>query len=129
VRKELEMQLTWEDVVNRDDFIGGELEIADGGEVFRGPISSIEIKEDGLVYIRSPWVARKDPDSGEWNKWPNGPVMLNPKFISPHDIGSGRIFFTMPSLGQGTIFPKGGSKLDPSKVKGLTDADLAAANA
>ncbi|MFA5888638.1 MAG: hypothetical protein WCW47_01370 [Candidatus Paceibacterota bacterium] len=109
--------MTWEDVLRRDDIVGGDLETQEDGTYYRGPISKIELR-DGLIFFESPWVARLVPGS-EWEKWQIFPFYINPTEVSPQDIGDGRIMFTMPFLGAGVIFPKGGSKLDPAKVKGL----------
>ena len=109
--------MKWEDVLQRDDIVGGDLETQEDGRVYRGPISSIRI-EGEMVYFRSPWTARMNAD-GTWEKWHITGCGTNTKMCPPNDIGEGRVQFSMPMLGFGVIFPKGGSKLDPSKVKGL----------
>ena len=112
--------MEWKDVLQRDDIVGGDLETQEDGAYYRGPISKIELR-DGLLYIESSWVARMVPGGGGgWEKWDVPfPFFVNPKDVSPQDIGEGRVMFNMPLLGIGVIFPKGGSKLDPAKVKGL----------
>lgn len=114
-------QLTWDDVLKREDLVGGDIESQEDGVVYRGPLA--EIKDDGdSVSFKSPWCARMNPDTGEWEKWPITSSFVGKDATKPQDIGNGRIFFQMPFLGVCTIFPKGGSKLDPAKVK---DLDLA----
>jgi len=113
--------MEWQEIVNRDDIVGGDIEAQECGDVYRGPIESITIDGD-MVIIKSAWMAKLPNGlhgSGEWEKWGITQLVFNAKFIKPQDIGSGRIFFQMPTLGVATIFPKGGSKLDPAKVKGL----------
>ena len=111
-------RITWEEVLERDDIVGGDIETQEDGDVYRGPIESIEKSDDSII-IKSPWLAKMTPGEGVWRKWNITSMSINPSHIHPQDIGNGRIFFQMPMLGGATIFPKGGSKLDPSKVEGL----------
>jgi len=110
-------QLTWEDVIKRDNIVGGDLETHEDGDVYRGPIESIELK-DGYVSFKSPWIAKLDQKTGTWEKWHITSCGITAE-IKPNDIGDGRIQFNMTILGIGIIFPKGGSKLDSAKVKDL----------
>lgn len=111
------LPLTWERVLERDDLIGGDIENHENGDVYRGPLESIEIK-NGQVFFTSPWTAKLNRETGEWRKWHINSCSINEKSL-PGDIGDGRLQFNMPGLGMAVIFPKGGSKLDPKKVKGL----------
>ena len=111
-------QITWEDVIKREDIVGGDLETHEDGGVYRGPIELIELK-DGYVRFRSPWVAKFDEKTGTWKNWHITSCGITAE-CKPNDIGNGRIQFTMIMLGFGIIFPKGGSKLDPARVEGLT---------
>ena len=61
--------ITWEDVIRRDDIVGGDLETHEEGEVYRGRIESIELK-DGYVNLRCSWVAKLDSTNGTWKNWP-----------------------------------------------------------
>jgi hypothetical protein len=112
-------KLTWKEVFKRDDIVGGDNEEQDGGQVFRGPIKSIILQPDGSYCIELEWCARLDPESGEWKKWAITQSFVNDKETQPSDIGDGRIGYYRIMCGPGVIFPKGGSKLDPSKVKDL----------
>lgn len=107
--------MNWQDVLNRDDIVGGDLETQEDGVVYRGPIASIELK-NGLVYFTLPWMAVLN--NGKWLKWHTRDCFVIADCL-PHNIGNGRIKFEMPFLGFGVIFPRGGSKLDPAKVEGL----------
>jgi hypothetical protein len=85
---------------------------------YRGPLGKIELDGDSIRFTM-PWCARLN--GGEWEKWDITSSFVT-KEVEPQDIGDGRIHFSMPFLGHCTIFPKGGSKLDPFKVKGLASA-------
>ena len=115
-------KLTWEDVLKRTDLIGGDIESVEDGVPYRGPLSKIEMDET-MVHFFSPWCAYLDLQTGEWKKW-NITSCSVIKEILPVDIGGGRVCFSLPLLGPCTLFPKGGSKLDPTKVKGLDLADI-----
>lgn len=111
--------MTWEEVLRRDDIVGGDIETHEDGHVYRGPISSFRI-EGGMVRFESPWCARMPEDmSSGWKKWDITAGFVSTSIV-PNDIGDGRVQFEMPWLGFGVIFPKSGSKLDPTRVEGLT---------
>ena len=111
-------QLTWDHVLKRDDLIGGDLESQEDDVAYRGPLA--EIKEDGnIIHFLSPWCARLNPETSEWENWHITSLSVNKDMVTPQDIGGGRVFFSMAFLGVCTIFPKSGSKLDPAMVKGL----------
>jgi len=109
-------RIAWEDVLRRDDIVGGEIETQEDGDVYRGPIESIELKNN-YVSIKCAWVAKRLED-GRWVKWHITASGVAAE-CKPNDIGDGRIQYHMPMLGMAVIFPKGGSKLDPTKVEGL----------
>ena len=112
-------EMTWEQVLARDDIVGGDLETQEGGAVYRGPISEIKM-EDSMVVFYSAWVAKMSMSApGEWEKWDITTLRVNAELATPRDIGDGRIMFMMPMVGPAVIFLKGGSQLDPAKVKGL----------
>lgn len=111
-------ETTWEEIAKRDDIVGGELETQEDGEIFRAKISKVTL-ENGFFTIESEWVAKMDTKAASWILWENQPFPVNTKFVKPSDIGDGRISFTLPGLGIAVIFPKGGSQLDPAKIKGL----------
>lgn len=108
--------MTWEDVLKRNDIVGGDIETQEDGVVYRGPLSGIRM-EGNHVHFDSPWCARME--GSKWKTWPVYPCFVEKMTSPPRDIGNGRIQFNMPMLGFGVIFPKGGSKLDPAKVEGL----------
>ncbi len=110
--------LTWDDVLKDENLIGGEIESHEGGTVYRGPISKIA-RSGEMVEIISPWCARLNPESGEWEKWDVNTSAINPQYSTPQQIGNGRVMFSMMFIGTCVLFPKTGSKIDPEKVKGL----------
>lgn len=114
-------QSAWNEVLKREDLIGGDIESQEDGVAYRGPLA--EIKEDGnVVRFTSPWCARLNPETGEWENWHITSSFVSKDMVTPQDIGDGRVHFSMPFLGACTIFPKNGSKLDAQKVKGLPKA-------
>jgi hypothetical protein len=111
--------MTWEEILERDDIVGGDIESQEDGIIFRGPIESIKIK-DGIVIIKSKWLARLDPrESDGWKKSDTTELSVSAN-SKPEKIPGNRIYFQFPPPGQCIIFPKGDSKLDPKLVKDLT---------
>lgn len=110
--------MNWEEIVRREDIVGGDIETQEDGDVYRGPIKEIRL-EDGYVTIKSDWMAKMEGKNGRWRKWNITSLVFAVKMVQAQDIGEGRIFFRLHALGIGTIFPRGGSKLDPAKVEGL----------
>lgn len=111
------MSLTWDDVLKRTDLIGGDIESIEDGVPYRGPLSEMR-REGNMIVFESPWVARMSPETGEWESWHITHSSINAE-VEPQDIGQQRVMFYAPLLGPTTLFPKGGSKLDPAKVKGF----------
>jgi hypothetical protein len=122
--KKRQKKLQWEDVVKRNDIVGGDIEAQEDGDVYRGPISSIELK-GGTVIINSPWMAKMEGRSEQWKKWDITRISFDAAMCPPKEIREGRIRFSLLLLGSVVIFPKGGSKLDSSKVEGLEVAQPA----
>ena len=110
--------LTWEEVLERDDLIGGDIESQEDGAVYRGPLSDIT-RDGDIITFESPWCARLDPDEAVWRKWNITSCFVNVTASRPTDIGDGRVMFPLPMLGHCVIFPKGDSQLDPANVEGL----------
>lgn len=111
-------QMTWDDVLKNEALIGGDIESQEGGVVYRGPLAEIK-EDDDSIHFSSPWCARLNPETGEWENWHITSSHVNKDMVTPQAIGDGRIMFQMPFLGACTIFPRDGSKLDTRKVKGL----------
>ena len=111
--------LTWEDVIKRNDLIGGDVEINDTDYIYRGPVKSI-MKYRGWVFINMLWTGRRSAgvDKG-WESLPTTTLFLANAKILPIDIGRGHVSFSRLPLGFGIFYPIGDSKLDPDKVKGL----------
>ncbi len=110
--------MKWGDVFKRDDIVGGDLEVQEDGDVYRGPIKSLEL-ENGVVTINWEWCAKMTLiGGGVWRAHNLTNVSLR-SAIDPQELGDKRILIMPPLLGVWVIFPKGGSKLDPTKVVGL----------
>ena len=110
-------ELTWDEVLKRNDLIGGNIQTIKGGIVFCGPIGKIE--EDGeFIRFTYPWCARMNGD--KWEKHPVTTCSIN-KEVSPQDIGNGRVYFSYLS-GSCTLFPRDHTNFDPNMVEGLPKA-------
>ncbi|MBI2038238.1 MAG: hypothetical protein HYT15_04960 [Candidatus Magasanikbacteria bacterium] len=112
--------MNWREVANRDDVVGGEIETQEGEFVFRGPIASVEVRDDGLVYFQVAWAAQKPISmEGGWVKHETTSFVASAD-VSVEDIGEGKLHFRTSFAESGTIFLKGsGNKLDPRRVRGL----------
>jgi hypothetical protein len=115
---------------NKGKLIGGDLEHIEFPEgAFRGPVSDLIIEGDTLTVV-SPWVARIDinshglPVGDSWEKVTRRGAeraqytIMDGIISAPQSIGAGRFHFSY-AFARVTFFPKGGSKLDRSKVRGL----------
>lgn len=112
------MRITWNEVLERDDIIGGDIELQAGGIVYRGPIESITLI-GSMVTLKPSWLARLNPSTFGWEKCDASEQFVDAEAFPPHDIGNGRILFGADSRGGvTTLFPKG-NNLDPSAVDGL----------
>ena len=110
--------MTWEEVLARDDLIGGDIESQEDGDVYRGPLAEIREEGDAIIFS-SHWCARLNRETSGWEKWHITSLLVSKSMVTPVDAGTDRVFLSLPALGACTIFPKNGSKLDPSKVRGL----------
>ncbi len=113
--------MKWEEVIKRDDIVGGEIEIQDGAYVYRGPIESIAIV-DGYVRISTKWTARLNKLSfGDgWEEVEGKSSSFHVEYCPPSDIGGKRIVWSPPAMGPCVIFPKGGSTLDVARVRWMS---------
>jgi hypothetical protein len=117
---------------NRERYIGGDIEHIENPEgCFRGPILSIEVEEEALVFVTE-WtghilVGAHNLPVGNWKAATTpDPTRFTytfgdddfPLLGRPQDIGSGRYHFRYP-FSMVTLFPQGGSKLDRSRVQDL----------
>lgn len=112
------MHLTWNDVLNNPDLIGGDIESQECGNVYRGPLKKIS-REGNLIVFESEWMARMEEGTDTWKKWDITKLKVDSKCILPRDIGGGRVSFQVAFPDIVVIFPKGGSKLDPAAVEEL----------
>jgi hypothetical protein len=115
------MNLTQERV---QEYVGGQIEIQNPGEgyMYRGDIKIIDIK-DGELTVTTSWLAKgigSLPIPRGWVKAENKPYVISLEIYSVSEIGDNRLCLNSPFVGETTVlFPKGGSRLEPSKVAGL----------
>ena len=116
------MKLT-EDILAK--FFGGDIEVQSVNEnyCFRGRIKAVEVKNN-VFTVKLEWLAENEGGSSNpSSKWKldkrvNYEATLD--IYSVSDIGEGRLMLNSVLVGENVVlFPKGGSQLDPSKVKGL----------
>lgn len=114
---------------HRARFVGGDIEQTENPEgTFRGPITSIQI-QGGKLIIRVQWSAHLDRNV--WRKCtepdiPHPEVFTydlaefdgQPLTTAPQDIEGGRITFGY-AFASIVLYPRGGSRLDPSRVVGM----------
>jgi hypothetical protein len=106
-------------------FVGGQAEIQNPGEEYlcRGEISKATI-QGTEVHLEFAWMAKGEgfpPLPKRWVAGNTRPYDIDLQIYSTSDIGNGRICFNSTILGElATLFPPDGSKLDPTKVEGLT---------
>ena len=113
--------MTWNDVLARTDLVGGFIESHEEGDRFYGPISEI-IKDGKTICIKSPWYARLNTDTGDWEKWGAAEVVsVVEDFAQPVSDGDGSVLFSMQLLGNYALFPNdlSTSRLDSNEIKGL----------
>lgn len=110
--------MRWEDVLRRDDIVGGDIEVQREGTVLRGPIRQIHLAGRGNRVFFETWWTAKMVD-GTWKNFSPFASSFSAADAPPREIGDGCIQFNTQLLGTGVIFPKGGSQLDPAKVEGL----------
>jgi hypothetical protein len=100
-----------------EQFVGGDLETHEDGDVYRGPIKSIEL-DGSMVRVEGNWTAISRDMGITWEVWHISTFGVALDLIRKDS--SGRLTAAIPALGIAVFFPKGGSKLDPAKVKRLT---------
>ena len=111
--------MDWEKLIAEGKYIGGDGETQEGEDVFRGPIK--EIKLDGeYVHIELEWCAKLRERQLPWRKHHITKTFFRTDMVTPRVDSDGRVVIHISYLGTTVLFPKGGSKLDPAKVEGLT---------
>ncbi|MFZ2126548.1 MAG: hypothetical protein WAV04_03505 [Candidatus Microsaccharimonas sp.] len=113
------MQLSQETI---NTFIGGQIEIINTREEYhyRGEIQRIWLDHEELA-IEFRWFAQRN-SQGEWSIAPPTLYRASRMIYAMQEISEGRVFLKANNYGfteLATLFPKGGSRLDPAKVRGL----------
>ena len=105
-------------------YVGGQMEIQNHIEeyLYRGEVQAISIDDNNLT-VRFAWLAKSTdypPLPDGWIRAEQLYYAANLKVFSCSDIGNDRICFSLPTTNELVVlYPPAGSKLDPSKVKGL----------
>ncbi len=111
----------------RKAYTGGQLEVqnANEGYLYQGEIADASFEYNELR-VRLSWNAKgegfsaKSPIPHKWINDGHLEYVANLQIYNLIDVGEERICLNSPILGETTVlFPKNGSKLDPSKVEGL----------
>lgn len=101
-------------------YVGGQLETWDLDKtVHRGEIGFITLVE-GDVHIKLKWFARLEINPTKWVRTETLDYAIDPSTFIFTDIGEGRLIahhILTPEYA--TLFPLGGSALDPACVEGL----------
>jgi hypothetical protein len=111
------------DKTNLTKYIGGQIEIQndDEGYLYRGEIENIAIEGEGTQeYLKADlkWLAKWQNE--EWVLDNRKAYMAGTLIYSISDIGNDRKSLYCQINGElAVLYPKGGSRLDPLKVKGL----------
>lgn len=103
-------------------YVGGQAEIQNSSEnyIFRGEISEVSV--EGLeLALKFDWLAKgKGMPPAGWVKADRDDYAISLEMCGVSDISAGRLCIDCAPIGELTIlYPKGGSRLDPSKVEGL----------
>lgn len=107
-----------------DSYVGGQMEIQNSVEeyLYRGEIERIEVK-DNEFRVKFRWVAKGEgfpPLPKRWVKYDRLDYTASLEIYSVLDIGKGRICLNSSIVNETVVlYPKNGSRLDPSKVEGL----------
>jgi hypothetical protein len=105
-------------------YAGGQIEIQNTMEayLYRGEIREIVVKDDELR-VKLKWCAKGEGFPPLPNRWVKADVVdynINLSLYGVSNISDGRICLSSPITNEtAALFPKDGSKLDPSKVEGL----------
>ncbi len=109
-------------------YAGGQIEVQNPGEdyFYRGEIktATVEGVGDGATFkVTLKWMAKGEgrPLPTRWVNDTNLTYRASLLIYDASDIGDGRILLQSGIVGEiATLFPPNGSKLDPSRVQGLS---------
>ena len=107
-------------LLQRDDFIGGELELLEEGYTFRGPIKAIEFAGN-LVIFKLFWMAAKRTETS-WllqEVGDNHPLFAL-DMVRECRIEGKRVYLDINYIGEMRLYPKDDeNQLNPNLVEGL----------
>ncbi len=106
-------------------YVGGQLEVQNRGEkyFYRGEIAEASV-ENNELRVKLSWNAKGEGFPPIPHKWVKDSAHLNYvaslEIYAVSDIGDDRICLDSSIVGEtAVLFPRNGSKLDPSKVEGF----------
>lgn len=112
--------MTWEDVLRRDDIVGGDILMVEHGVSFQGQI--VELGQEGnTALIRVSWCARRNRGEAVWRAVDQKPFLFPLDQLILGDQPERRIRIVTAFSGEGFFFPVGDHQtLDPYLVQGLS---------
>jgi hypothetical protein len=117
--------ITWDDLIRRQDLIGGDVEIWVGKEkIYRGPVKSLSVDGDNFIVDRD-WTAERDRGVGTWKVCATNRStfpMQEIKFF-PGLTENGKIVFSVAGVCLCVINTVNHGRLSPSEVSGLSIQD------
>ena len=114
------MKITWEDVLGREDLVGGEILCVEGESIARGPIQSIT-DHTMTTRVGVEWCACRDIRDVEYRVNPRTTCVLITREVEPFDIGMGRILFPFPRRqGYAVISPRGWPRMIRARSRGFS---------
>ncbi len=118
-RREVELDLTWEQVFARDNIVGGEVEEKTGDFIYRGRIEKVDRLTNGYWEIYLTWTARRSTEDGNWvSHGEADTVLVHDIGTIPEELEGGRIAYAR-LYGTSIIYPVGWPTLNPAEVEGI----------
>lgn len=110
--------MTWEDIEEREDVVGGYFEFHEDGRVLIGPISHV-FRRKGSVSIHLTWTAyRPEGDAAKpWRLTLPGVISFREDDATPFVVDQTKISTVIPWLGMTTLYLKGSMEIDPSTIR------------
>lgn len=106
--------MTWQEVLEQDIWVGGDLESHETFSVFRGRIERLETRGNTLIWHFS-WLAKRRHNDESWQKIKPKPFSVNMNALRPQEQEGGGFGYAT-SFGTTYIIPKFGPILDETKV-------------
>jgi hypothetical protein len=98
-------QLTWADVLERTELIGGMAEIHELTQTFRGPVAGMSIQENNQFVVELEYLEVRR--GRQWMKLERPVPIEISSTEPPEDYGRGCIGFRVMYAGNVTLYPRG----------------------